>query len=113
MSLHVKKLAATVVSIGILSTGGLSAHANELKITPIDQSFVGCKDISKNQETNEYVKNCFKMFPNFPLGPKAIKVPDTPPYDDGTYQGILYLISQKSSMYSIVAYYEGSIKKYK
>lgn len=109
MALHVKKMSVTLLLIGILTTEGLSIHANELK----DESYIGCTNISQNQETNEYVKKCFKTLPKFPLGPNVIRVPDTSPYDDGTYQGTLYLVSQKSSMFSITAYYEGSIKKYK
>lgn len=104
-----KKMTVSILLIGILTTGGVSIHANELK----DDSFIGCANISQNQETNEYVKKCFKTFPKSPLGPNVIRVPDISPYDDGTYQGALYLVSQKSSMFSITANYEGSVKKYK
>ncbi|MED1381415.1 hypothetical protein ACQVPJ_17905 [Bacillus mycoides] len=51
-----KKMAVTILLIGILTTGGLSIHANELK----DGSFIGCTNISQNQETN-----VLKRFLNF------------------------------------------------
>lgn len=90
----------TILLIGILTTGGLSIHSNELK----DESFIGCTNISKNQETNDYVKKSFKTLPKFPLSPNVIRVPDICPYDDGSYQRKLYLVSQKSSMFSITVY---------
>lgn len=71
-----------------------------------------CKDVTQNVEANEYVKSCFKIFPNPFLGP-LVRIPNTFIYDDDIYQGILYLVSQERSTFSIVAYYEGTVKKYK
>ncbi|ETT84694.1 hypothetical protein [Bacillus mycoides] len=104
-----KKLVVSVLTLGFLVIGGISGHADELNV-PNNNGI--CKDVTQNVEANEYVKNCFKIFTNPPLGP-IISIPNNFRYDDGTYQGILYLVSQERSMFSIVAYYEGTLKKYK
>ncbi|AEA19853.1 MULTISPECIES: hypothetical protein [Bacillus cereus group] len=103
-----KKIVVSALTLGGLVIGGISAHADEH-----DRYFGGCKNVTQNVETNEYVKSCVKIFPNSPLGPNVIKIPKSIPYDDGTYQGILYLVSQNNTMYSIVANYEGTLKKFK
>ncbi|ANN35624.1 hypothetical protein CN936_09525 [Bacillus cereus] len=103
-----KQIVVSALTLGGLVIGGISANADEH-----DRYFGGCKNVTQNVEANEYVKNCFKIFPNPPLGPNVIKIPKSVPYDDGTYQGTLYLVSQNSTMYSIVANFEGTLKKYK
>ncbi|HFK1749172.1 hypothetical protein ORM30_22760 [Bacillus cereus] len=103
-----KKFVVSALTLGGLVIGGISSHADEH-----DQYFGNCKNVTQNVEANEYVKNCVKIFPNPPFGPNVIKIPKSFSYDDGTYQGVLYLVSQNSTLYSIVANYEGTLKKYK
>ncbi|PEJ17835.1 hypothetical protein CN887_29810 [Bacillus pseudomycoides] len=106
-----KKLVVSALTSGILVIGGTSTYADKQNIT--DNGYFGlCKNVSQNVEANEYVKNCTKIFMNPPLGP-IVEIPDTILYDDGTYQGTLYQISQKRTNYSITASYEGTLKKYK
>ncbi|MGG0219808.1 hypothetical protein ABEZ32_27315 [Bacillus mycoides] len=104
-----KKFITSVLTLGLLVIGGISAQADELNV-PNNNGI--CKDVTHNVEANEYVKSCTKIFPNSLLGP-IVKIPNTFTYDDGTYQGTLYLVSQERSTFSIVAYYEGTVKKYK
>ncbi|WP_342720056.1 hypothetical protein AAG068_28170 (plasmid) [Bacillus paramycoides] len=104
-----KKFVVSVLSLGFLVTGGSFAQADELNIPNNNGT---CKDIIKNVEVNEYVKSCFKIFPN-PLFGSIVRIPNTFTYDDDIYQGTLYLVSQERTTFSIVAHYEGTVKKYK
>ncbi|ARC27686.1 MULTISPECIES: hypothetical protein [Bacillus] len=104
-----KKFVVSVLTLGFLVMGGISAQAEGLNV-PSNNGI--CKDVTQNVEANEYVKSCFKTFPNPFLGP-IISIPNTFTYDDGVYHGTLNLVSQERSKFSIVAYYEGTLKKYK
>ncbi|PDY26982.1 hypothetical protein [Bacillus thuringiensis] len=106
-----KRFVVSVLTVGFVMTGGLSAYADERNSINNDPNFGMCKDITQNVEANEYIKRCVKIFPNSPLGP-IISIPKNFQYDDGVYKGTLYLVSEERSPFSIVADYEGTLKKY-